>query len=136
MSLNLIQWIVTDDGSARNAFKGMLRKRKMNLARLAEIVGSQTMNRYLKGETGQLRTATFFKAIEGMGFEVVIRERQEKASNTRLAILREKAAKPAAALPAEVPEGDERDENGLLRRDLTEQERAEVEAFMEKYANY
>lgn len=139
-----MEWVVKDNDSLRAALPAMLKFRKKNLEALAWAMARNGIARnllagYLRGSQKNLRCDTLFDTIEALDLEIVVRRKSDK---TRIkakadALRAERGLPPVeldrrAAVMALVPQ-DARDESGHLIRPLTEAEKAEAHALLDKY---
>lgn len=94
------EWVLTSDmNTARRALVGMMKKRKLTqnaLAALMAVSSTSMFSNFISGKQPNLRLDSMVKAIEAMGFEVVIREPEVGAKRReRLASLKAEMVKPA-----------------------------------------
>jgi hypothetical protein len=139
MSGPVNEWIIHDAASLRKAMAGMKAKRRLSLEDLFHIMKVRVLNRFLAGEQDNLRSDTIFKAVNGMNFEMVIREPSTSRTQKRLAALKAEKEQAQAALLRQVAEDQvipgDRDSDGRLTRPMTEQEKAQVEELLERYTH-
>lgn len=133
------EWVVHDAASLRRAMAGMKAKRKLSLEDLFHRMGARLLNRFLTGDQENLRSDTIFKALTAMGFEMVIREPSTSKTQQRLAALRAERETAQLALLHRAAEEEVapgcRDVDGNPTRELTDQERAQVDEVLKRYTN-
>lgn len=87
------EWVLTPDmDTVRNGLSGMMGCRKFTHTKLALEMGttsSSMFSAFLRGQQAHIRTDSFLRAAQAMGFEVVIREPQTTKTQRRLALLKE-----------------------------------------------
>lgn len=139
MSGPVNEWIIHDTQSLRDALDGMRRKRKLSFEGMFHRLGGRTIGAFLKGRQDNVRSDSLISAVNGLEFELVIREPQRTRTMQRLEALRaesRQAKKDSLVLAMEEQaSGVGRDESGKLTRELTPQERAQVEELLERYSN-
>lgn len=92
------EWVLTSDmNTVRKALAAMLRKRKISQNALAALMGVSSTSmfaNFLNGKQANMRLDSVVRAIESMGFEMVVREKAPKSkAQERLAALRAEKAK-------------------------------------------
>jgi DNA-binding Xre family transcriptional regulator len=141
-----LEWVIKDNDTLRSGLAAMLRFRKMNLEKLAwamarDGVARNVLAAFLRGKQANLRSDTLIDIIEALDLELVVRRKPDKKIKARTAALVAERGQGGgeedvqAAVMALVPE-DARDANGHLKRPLTEQERAEAHALLDRYGSF
>lgn len=137
------EWIITDKESLVRALDGMRKKRRMSLQDLYNATHNRSPADVIRGRQKNIRSDSLVGVIGALDFELVIREKSTRKAKRRVEILREEAqvrAEQAQAAQVDaVQEGsdDERDGNtGHLKRPLTDEERADAEALLERYGRF
>lgn len=132
MSGPVNEWVIHDADSLRAAIRGMKAKRKLSLEDIFHKMGSRVLNKIIRGEQDNLRSDSIIRAVNELGFELVIREPQRTKTQQRLAALRAERDK----VPPESAVADpDRDGQGKLTRPLTDEERSQVEDLLERYSD-
>lgn len=126
------EWVIHDAHTLRVAIRGMKAKRKLSLEDIFHKMGSRVLNKIIRGEQDNLRSDSIIRAVNEMGFELVIREPQRTKTQQRLAALR---AERDRDRPEPADADPDRDEQGKLTRPLADGERAEVEELLERYSD-
>lgn len=133
------EWIVTDNASLKRALDAMRSQRKLNWEGVFSRVGIRNIYNFVIGKQDNLHSGSIFKFVNGLEYELVIRPISKPKLQRRLDLLREEhaQAKQAIAQAKEAAEfeAEGRDETGRLRV-LTEAQRAEADALLDRYAQY
>lgn len=137
------EWIITDKASLYRALDGMRRKRQLSKEDMYRKLKNRTAVDVLRGKQENLRSDTLILTVNGLDFELVIREiSTSNKSQRRVAALREEAErrtqeKLREAMEEKVTGIDERDpQTGHLKRALTPEEEAEVDRLLNEYSSY
>lgn len=154
MSRPKIEWVLTDTESLRTALSSMKKHRKLSLEDLFHRMGARLLNRFFRKEQDDLYFRTVMNAVTAMEYELVIREPQKSKTQQRLEALRKeregtragedrgRALRPNSnfdpPIPDKVPADPRRDGEGRIRPEfeLTEQEKAEAQAALDKNGSF
>lgn len=139
------QWVFTSDEGFKDALDGMRRLRGYSPQGLHNLLGSRSITMIIRGVKTNMRSSSLIQALGALNFELVFRRITTSSKvQRRLDLLR--AAKEGSergkgkdAPDLEITQSDlRRDERGRLKPQavLTEQEKAEAEALLERYSSF
>lgn len=141
------EWLLTDTESFRTCLPAMMRlggRSGMNLAAMkAALGGTDLISAFLRGKQAHLRFDTVMRILAALNLEVVVRRKTVKKTKSRIENLRAERGLPVLddpvkqkAVAALVPDDARDPDTGLLKRALTEAERRDIDALLDKYGSY